>query len=70
MKVRTRIREYRARCGMKQEELQAKLGHASPAITQVYSGKLMGKAGKKSAALVLEARDRQSEINEGMLQNA
>ena len=56
--------------GMAQEELQAKLGHASPAITQVYSGKLMGKAGKKSAVLVLEARDRQAEINEGLLSAA
>lgn len=53
--------------GMAQEELQAKLGHASPAITQVYSGKLMGKAGKRSAILVLEARERQAEINEGLL---
>lgn len=53
--------------GMAQPELQSKLGHANPVITQIYSGKVLGKAGKRSAALVLEARDRQAETNEGIL---
>ncbi len=56
--------------GMRQEALQAKLGHASPGTTQIYSGKLMGKSETHSAALVLEARDRQAAINEELLQNA
>ena len=56
--------------GMRQEALQAKLGHASPGTTQIYSGKLMGRSETHSAALVLEARDRQAAINEELLQNA
>lgn len=53
--------------GMPLEELQAKLGHASPIVTQRYSGKLMGKAAKRSTALVVEARERQAAINEEVL---
>lgn len=56
--------------GMAQVELQSKLGHASPNITQIYSGKLMGKAGKRSAVLVLEARDQQAALNESLLSAA
>ena len=53
--------------GMAQADLQSKLGHANPVITQVYSGKILGKAGKRSAALVLEARERQADINANIL---
>lgn len=56
--------------GMEQAALQAKLGHASPNTTQLYSGKVMGKAGKRSAVLVMEARDRQAQINSALLTEA
>ena len=36
--------------GMKQEELQSKLGHTNPNVTQRYSGRLLSRTGKRSAA--------------------
>ena len=53
--------------GMKQEELQSKLGHTNPNVTQRYSGRLLSRTGKRSAALVLEARERQADINANIL---
>lgn len=54
--------------GMSQAELQSKLGHASPGTTQVYSGRLLSRTGRKSAVLVREEQDKQSERITGLLQ--
>ena len=56
--------------GMSQAELQAKLGHANPNTTQVYSGKLLGRSGRKSAVLVREEQDKQSALVTGLLKQA
>lgn len=53
--------------GMSQEELQAKLGHANPNTTQVYSGKLLGRSGRKSAVLVREEQEKQSDLIANLL---
>lgn len=49
--------------GMPENELQAKLGHASPITTQRYSGRLMTRTGRKSAKAVLAERDLQARRN-------
>ena len=46
--------------GMPENELQAKLGHASPITTQRYSGRLMDRSGRKSAKKVFAERDLQA----------
>lgn len=43
--------------GMGWAELQAKLGHSSPVVTQIYSGRLMARAGRQGAAEVIRQRD-------------
>lgn len=53
--------------GMTFEELQAKLGHATPTMTQVYSGKLVHRRRRQAAALVYTERDRQAARNAAAL---
>lgn len=53
--------------GMSQAELQAKLGHASPGTTQVYSGRLLSRTGRKSAVLVREEQEKQSDLIANLL---
>lgn len=49
--------------GMDHYALQAKLGHANPQTTQIYSGKLMARAGRGSARRVIAERDYQAQRN-------
>lgn len=56
--------------GMSQAELQSKLGHANPNTTQIYSGRLLSRAGRKSAVLVREEQDKQSDLITGLLKQA
>lgn len=49
--------------GMPLEELQAKLGHESAAVTQVYSGKLTTRRKRRQTVLVQEEKERQAERN-------
>lgn len=56
--------------GARAEFLQMKLGHASLATTQIYSGKLTARRGRESAARVFVERDKQALRNELMLKNA
>ena len=53
--------------GMTPVELQAKFGHSSFAVTQVYCGRLGTERNKASAKRVYEERDRQAVRNERML---
>lgn len=49
--------------GMRIEELQAKLGHAGVATTQIYSGRVLPRSGRESAGRVREERDLQARRN-------
>lgn len=53
--------------GMRAEELQAKLGHASVTTTQIYSGKLGSNRKRQTAKRVYEERDYQTARNKMML---
>lgn len=54
--------------GMPMEELQAKLGHANPNTTQIYSGRLLSRTGRKSAVLVREEQERCAQITAQLAQ--
>lgn len=56
--------------GMPENELQSKLGHSSPITTQRYSGRLMTRSGRKSAAGVVAERDLQARRNAAKLDMA
>lgn len=56
--------------GMPENELQSKLGHSSPITTQRYSGRLMTRSGRKSAAGVVAERDLQARRNAAKLNMA
>lgn len=49
--------------GMPLEELQAKLGHESAAVTQIYSGKLTTRRKRRQTLLVQEEKDHQANRN-------
>lgn len=49
--------------GMPLEELQAKLGHESASVTQIYSGKLTTRRKRRQTLLVQEEKQRQTERN-------
>lgn len=56
--------------GMAENELQSKLGHSSPLTTQRYSGRLLTRSGRKSAAQVVAERDLQARRNQARLDAA
>ena len=49
--------------GMSFEELQAKLGHESVIVTQLYSGKLTSRKSRKKTKQVQMEKDRQAQRN-------
>lgn len=49
-------------------ELQAALGHSSPVVTQIYSGRVLQRRCRDSAAQVLEARDAWAQRNREKLE--
>lgn len=53
--------------GMRAEALQAKLGHANLATTQIYSDKLQARRGRLSAAAVYAERDKQAKANQNKI---
>lgn len=53
--------------GMSISELQAKLGHSSPNVTQIYSGRIMARRSRDSATSVIVAQENQAMRNEAML---
>jgi site-specific recombinase XerD len=54
--------------GMPLEELQAKLGHESAEVTQIYSGKLTSRRKRRQTLLVQEEKDRQADRNKRYLE--
>jgi site-specific recombinase XerD len=56
--------------GVSAEELQAQLGHASVATTQLYSGKLLSKRNRKGMSAVIAVRDEWARKNALLLAGA